>query len=389
MKGMNIMNKLLKALVPAVILTTTLCFTGCGSNSGTGNTEIKIGEFGPLTGDSATDGTQAKDGAVLAVEQINKSGGVLGKKIKLITMDDEAKAPESMSVVQKLLQSEKVTALISGSYSTPTKTVSSVVQQAKTPMVVAYATNPDITKNGNYVFRTIYSGDTQGKAVADYAVQDKSLKNFAVLYVNNDYGNGNGEAFISEAKKLGANVCVSRKFDDGTKDFRSMLTLVKDKNPDAIYIGSYYNEASQICLQAKELGMNVQILGDDGFDSPDFLSLAGKSAEGAIFSTPFFRDDPSKNVQDFVKAYKAKFNKDPDMLSAQAYDSAMLLADAIKRANSTDKDAIRKALSETNDFNGITGKIKFDKNNEVIKPVILDIVKDGKFTLLKNQAITK
>ncbi|WP_081449320.1 ABC transporter substrate-binding protein [Clostridium carboxidivorans] len=206
-----------------------------------------------------------------------------------------------------------------------------------------------------------------------------------MLNVNNDYGNTNADGFTSQAKKLGGEIVISRNFVDGTKDFKALLTTVKEKNPQAIYVGSYYNEASQICVQARQLGISVPIFGDDGFDSPKFLELGGKSVEGVQFTTPFFREEPRPIVQEFIKAYKEKFNKEPDMLSAQSYDSVLVLADAIKRANSTDKEAIRKALSATKGFEGVTGKFSFDDKNEVIKPVIITKVENGKFTYVKSQ----
>lgn len=381
-------KNLLKVIAAMVITGLIATFSGCSSeqtSTNSGDKEIKIGTFGPYTGDAATDGIQSRDGATLAVEQINKKGGVLGKQIKLITMDDQAKAPESMNVVQKLIQQEKVTALVSGSYSTPSKTVSPVVQQAKVPMVVAYAVNPDITQGGKFVFRAIYAGPAQGAAMAEYVVKEKNLKKVAILNVNNDYGNTNADGFTNQAKKLGGEIVISRNFVDGTKDFKALLTTVKEKNPQAIYVGSYYNEASQICVQARQLGISVPIFGDDGFDSPKFLELGGKSVEGVQFTTPFFREEPRPIVQEFIKAYKEKFNKEPDMLSAQSYDSVLVLADAIKRANSTDKEAIRKALSATKGFEGVTGKFSFDDKNEVIKPVIITKVENGKFTYVKSQ----
>lgn len=381
-------KNLLKVIAAMVITGLVTTFSGCSSeqaSTSSGDKEIKIGTFGPYTGDAATDGIQSRDGATLAVEQINKKGGVLGKQIKLITMDDQAKAPESMNVVQKLIQQEKVTALVSGSYSTPSKTVSPVVQQAKVPMVVAYAVNPDITQGGKFVFRAIYAGPAQGAAMAEYVVKEKNLKKVAILNVNNDYGNTNADGFTNQAKKLGGEIVISRNFVDGTKDFKALLTTVKEKNPQAIYVGSYYNEASQICVQARQLGISVPIFGDDGFDSPKFLELGGKSVEGVQFTTPFFREEPRPIVQEFIKAYKEKFNKEPDMLSAQSYDSVLVLADAIKRANSTDKEAIRKALSATKGFEGVTGKFSFDDKNEVIKPVIITKVENGKFTYVKSE----
>jgi branched-chain amino acid transport system substrate-binding protein len=383
------MKKTLKIMTLLIVACSFLILTACSSQTSSSSKQINIGTFGPYTGDAATDGIQARDGAALAVEQINKSGGVLGSQINLITMDDQGKAPEAMSVVQKMLQQDKVVGLVSGSYSTPTKTVAPVVQQSKTPMVVSYAVNPAITQGNNFVFRTIYTGPIQGQAMAEFAINEKSLKKFAILNVNNDYGNTNAEGFAEYVAKLGGEVVLTRNFVDGTKDFNAILTAVKEKNPDGIYVAAYYNEAAQICSQARQLGINAQMLGGDGFDSPKFIELAGKAAEGAIFSTPFFREEPRKIVQDFIKAYEEKYNKEPDMLSAQTYDSVLLLADAIKRAGSTDKEAIRKALAETKEFEGVTGKISFDEKNEVMKPVILSEVKDGKFVFIKSQVVNK
>ena len=374
----------------ATLLTVCMVFTltACAGKPVAEDKEIKIGTFGPYTGDAATDGIQARDGAALAIEQVNKEGGVLGKQIKLIAMDDQMKAPEAMSVVQKMLEQDKVVALISGSYSTPTKTVAPVVQTAKIPMIVAYAVNPAITQGGNCVFRAIYTGPIQAQAMAEYAVKEKGYKNFAVLNVNNDYGNSNAEGFVNYVGKIGGNVVITRNFGDGTKDFKAILTSIKGKNPDAIYVGSYYNEASQICQQAKQLGINAPIMGSDGFDSPKMIELGGSDVEGVVFTTPFFRAEPRKLVQDFTKAYMAKYNREPDMLSAQAYDSVLILVDAIKRAGSTDKEAIRKALAETKELECVTGKISFDDKNEVIKPVILTEIKNGKFEFVKSLLIS-
>ena len=192
-------------------------FVGCSATDSSSSSKIKIGTFGPYTGDAATDGIDSRNGAQLAIDQINKNGGVNTKQLSLVALDDQATAPQAMSVVQKLIQQEKVTAIVSGSYSTPTKTVAPVVQAQKIPMVVAYAVNPDITKGGKYVFRTIYSGPTQGTAMANYAVQEKGLKKIAVLFVNNDYGNSNIKGFSDQVSKLGGNVVISRNFVEGQK----------------------------------------------------------------------------------------------------------------------------------------------------------------------------
>lgn len=375
----------------AISLATLLIASGCGTtgtaaggDKASGDKTVKIGFFGPLTGDAATDGVHAKNGAQLAVDQINAKGGVKGVKLQLVAEDDLASGKDALNAVQKLIEKENVTALVSGSYSGSTKTVNPIVQKSKVPMVVAYAVHPDITKGGDYIYRAIYTSDVQGQAMANYANSELGFKKFAVLYQDNDYGTSISQAFVAKVQALGGSVPVSRSFKSGDKDFNPLLTAVKGAGVDAIYVAGYYNEAAQICQQAKQLGVTAKVLGSDGFDSPKLIELGGASAEGVIFTTPFYREEPREVVQNFVKTYKEKFNEDPDMTAAQSYDSVELIAQAMNTGS--DKESIVKGLSQTKNFEGVTGSISFNAQHEAIKPVIFVKVNQGKFTFVKSMS---
>ncbi|MDQ6597024.1 ABC transporter substrate-binding protein [Bacillus salipaludis] len=377
-----------RSFILSGLLVISLLVTGCASNQSSGTTSskdaIKIGWVGPLTGPTSTDGTLSRNAAQLAIEQFNKDGGVDGKKVELVAEDDQGKPEEALKAVQKLINSDKVSGIVGGGYSGPMKTVTPKIQSAKVPMVVAYAVHPDITKGGHYVNRVIYTADVQGKAMADYAVNDLKKKNIAVMYVDIDYGISIYNAFKTEAKKLGANIVIEKPFKMGDKDFSSVLTAVKESKPDALYVVGYYNEAAGIVTQSKELGINAQFLGVDGFDSPKFLELGKENTQGATFTTSFFATDTREAVQNFVKAWHDKYkDSEPDMLSSQSFDATEVILEAMKKAG-TDREKLAKAINETKDFEGTSGKISFDAQHEVVKPVIFMTVKDGKFQYVKS-----
>lgn len=385
------------SMFAASVMMTTFLLSGCASGGGTSSSPanggaskeasgeaIKIGWFGPLTGPTATDGTHSRDAALLAVEQYNAAGGINGKKVELVAEDDQGKPEEAIKAVQKLVNNDKVTALVGGAYSGPTKTAAAKVQELKVPMVVAYAVHPDATKGGDYVNRVIYTGPVQGRAMAEYAVNDLKKKNIAVLYVDNDYGKSIYTSFKENVEKLGAKIAIDRPHKMGDKDFSSVLTAVKATNPDALYVVAYYNEAAAIVKQAKESGINAQLLGVDGFDSPKYLELGKANTEGSTFTTSFYTTDNRPVVQKFVKAWHDKYKGEPDMLSSQSYDAAMVILEAMKKAG-TDKEKLKQAINETSELEGTSGQIRFRTDHEVMKPVIFMTVKDGKFQFVKSQ----
>ena len=346
---------------------------------------IKIGFFAPITGPAAADGMSAKNAVELGVKDVNNGGGIKGKKVELIIYDDRLKAEEAVAIANKLIEKDKVVGVVSGSYSGPTRVVAPIFQKAGMPMVAGYAVHPDVTWNPNtktpndFNFRNGFLGEVEGAAAAEFAVKDLKAKRMSIIAMDNDFGRSISAGFAERAEKLGAAIVTKQMYKfPGEKDFRPYLTTIKEGNPDVIFAAGYYNEAASIVRQAKELGIKSQILGEEGFDSPKFIEIAGDAAEGVIIATNLDRDDPRPVVQNFLKNYKAAYKEDADMVGASSYDAFMILVDAIKKAG-TDAKAIQKALLETKDYNGLTGKISRFVQGEVVKPVQIQVVKDGKF----------
>jgi branched-chain amino acid transport system substrate-binding protein len=346
---------------------------------------IKIGFFAPITGPAAADGMSAKNAVELGVKEVNDGGGINGKKVELIVYDDRLKAEEAVAIANKLIERDKVVGVVSGSYSGPTRVVAPILQKAGMPMVAGYAVHPDVTWNPNtkkpndFIFRNGFLGEVEGAAAAEFAVKDLKAKRMSIIAMDNDFGRSISAGFAAWAEKLGATILTKQMYKfPGEKDFRPYLTTIKEGNPDVIFAAGYYNEAASIVRQAKELGVKSQILGEEGFDSPKFLEIAGDAAEGVIIATNLDRDDPRPVVQNFLRNYRAAYGDDADMVGASSYDAFMILVYAIKKAG-TDPKAIQKALLETKDYNGLTGKISRFVQGEVVKPVQIQVVKDGKF----------
>jgi branched-chain amino acid transport system substrate-binding protein len=349
---------------------------------------IKIGFFAPITGPAAADGTSAKNAVELGLKEVNDAGGVRGKKVELIVYDDRLNPQEAVAIANKLIEKDKVVGVASGSYSGPTRVSAPIFQKAGMPMVAGYAVHPDVTwdpnqkKPNDYCFRNGFLGEIEGAAAAEFAVKNLKAKKISLIFMDNDFGRAISSGFAEKAEKLGATILTKQMYKfPGEKDFRPFLTRIKEGNPDVIFAAGYYNEAASIVRQSKELGIRSQILGEEGFDSPKFLEIAGPAAEGVIIATNLDRDDPRPLVQNFLKNYRKAYGEDADMVGASSYDAFMILVKAIEKAG-TDPKAIQKALLETKDYNGLTGKISRFVQGEVVKPVQIQVVKDGKFRRL-------
>jgi branched-chain amino acid transport system substrate-binding protein len=349
---------------------------------------IKIGFFAPITGPAAADGMSAKNAVELGLKELNDAGGIRGKKVELIVYDDRLKAEEAVAIANKLIEKDKVVGVASGSYSGPTRVTAPIFQKAGMPMVAGYAVHPDVTwdskqkKPNDYCFRNGFLGEIEGAAAAEFAVKNLKAKRMSLIFMDNDFGQAISSGFAERAEKLGTTILTKQMYKfPGEKDFRPFLTRIKEGNPDVIFAAGYYNEAASIVRQAKELGIRSQILGEEGFDSPKFLEIAGPAAEGVIIATNLDRDDPRPLVQNFLKNYRKAYGEDADMVGASSYDAFMILVKAIEKAG-TDPKAIQKALLETKDYNGLTGKISRFVQGEVVKPVQIQVVKDGKFRRL-------
>lgn len=342
--------------------------------------DILIGEYGSMTGPTATFGQSSHEGVMLAIEQINAEGGVLGRKIKIISEDDQSKADEAVNAVQKLINRDGVVAIIGEVASKRSLAAGSVCQKYKIPMLSPASTNPEVTRTGDYIFRTCFTDDFQGRVNGQFALR-RGWKNVAILTdVNNDYSKGLAHFFREVYGKSG-NIVADESYREGDKDFKAQLTTIKGKNPDAVFLPGYYTDVGLILRQARELGLNVPFFGGDGWDSPDTLTL-GKVVDGCFYSNHYSPEDPRPQVQAFLKAYEAKYNKVPDAMATLGYDAARVMADAIKRAGKADPRAIRDALAATKDFAAASGTITIDAERNAKKPAVILEIRDGKTHLV-------
>jgi branched-chain amino acid transport system substrate-binding protein len=365
------MIKALTAMAAACALV--LAAGGCKKGGGSGKDTIPIGFFGAMTGQQATFGTSDQEGVDLAVEQINAAGGVLGKKINIISGDDQSNPTQAATVVEKLINRDQVVALIGEVASSNSLAAAPIAQQAKIPMLSPASTNVGVTQVGDYIFRACFIDPFQGSVMAKFAVNDLHKKNFAVLYdVNSDYSKGLRDAFVKAAKELGGRIVETSAYSQTDSDFKAQLTKIKNANPDAIYVPGYYTQVGQIVRQARDLGITVPLMGGDGWDSEQTFAIAGPGVAGCYFTNHYSPDEKRPAVGKFVEAYKKKYNgKTPDAMAILGYDAMRLMADAIKRAGSTDPKAIRDALAATKDFPGASGNITMDKNRNAQKPIVI------------------
>jgi branched-chain amino acid transport system substrate-binding protein len=342
---------------------------------------IKIGLLAPLTGFAAADGLSVSNSVKLAADQVNERGGLLGKQVELIVEDDAAQAKEAVGLARKLVQRDGVVAVVGGSYSMPSRAVAPLFQQFKIPFVAGYAVHPDVTTAGDYCFRNGFLGTIEGRGAGVVAVDMLQAKTVGLLTMDNDFGRTLAEGFKDYVTENGAEIVFEQIYPLSEKDYSSYLTSIAKANPDVVLASGYYGQAAAIVKQAHEMGLESQILGEEGYDSPKFIELAGEeAAEGTIIVTNLDRDDPRDVVQEFISQYRDRYDMEPDMVGASNYDAFMIIANAIEKAGTTDPEAVRDAIAETKSFDGVTGIITgFTDIGEVIKPVQVQIVKDGAF----------
>jgi branched-chain amino acid transport system substrate-binding protein len=371
--------------------SATFFLTGCNkpaSSSGAGGGDtIKVGEFASMTGSEATFGQSSHNGTQLAIDELNASGGLLGKKIQLLTEDDQSQAGQSATVVRKLISSDGVVAILGEVASSRSLEAAPICQQNKIPMISPSSTNPKVTEVGDFIFRVCFIDPFQGTVMANFAQKTLKLQNVAVLTdVKSDYSVGLTKFFKEGFVKDGGKIAAEQNYSGGDKDFNAQLTSIKAANPDGIFVPGYYTEVGLIALQAKQLGLAIPIFGGDGWESSTLVSIGGAALEGDYFSTHFSPQDTTPAVQNFVKKYEAKFKDAPDAMAALGYDSAMMLADAIKKTGTTDGAKVRDALAAEKDFPGVTGNITMDANRNASKPAVILEIKNGAFQYIQTVA---
>lgn len=374
---MKRLTKLAASLAAAVALASC---APADEKSATKNAaaEIPIGLYAALTGSTATFGTATREGVEFAVNEINASGGLLGKKIRLIVEDDQSKPEEAASVVSKLITRDNVVALIGENSSSNSLAAAPIAQANKIPMVSPSSTNPEVTQKGDYIFRVCFIDPLQGEALGRFVSETLKMNKVAILQdVKSDYSVGLAQVFAKALEARGGSITATQSYAQGDNDFRSQLTAIKQTNPQAIFIPGYYTEAGQIAIQARDLGITVPLLGGDGWDSPQLLEIGGQALNGSFYATTVSLESPDAAVQQFVKKFRETKKRDPEGLNALGYDAVMVLAAAIRQANSTEGPAIRDALAKIQNHPGASGTISFGPDRNPKKPVPIVAIENG------------
>ena len=377
------MHRMILGAFVAAALVGIYWLVGCG---GSGNThEIKIGSLNSMTGLNSTFGTSCDNGIRLAAQEKNKAGGVLGKEIDIVTADTESTTDKTTLAVLKLIEQDKVCAVLGEVASSRTKAAAPECQKNHIPLLSPASTNANVTKVGDYIFRSCFTDDFQGVLIAKFTAEDLKLKRAALLVdTNKDYSTGLAKVLEAEFPKLGGAIVARENYASGDHDFKTQLTNLKNANPDIIFLPGYYTEIALICQQARELGITCPFIGGDGWDTDVTLTVGGKAVEGCYYTNHYFAGDPDPKVQAFVKRYGEAYNgKEPDAMAVLGYDAANILFHAIENAKSTDGEKIRDALAKTKDFPGVTGNITIDENRNAKKPGVVLKIENGKVQMVK------
>ena len=377
-------NGFLKAAA-ASLMTVILAASvaGCGSSS---SKEIKIGLLNEMTGGNATIGTAAANGAKLAIKEINANGGLLGKQIKAVVADNKSEPSEAANAMTKLLTQDRVVAVTGTFSSSNAIAAASVAEANKSPYLVAGATNPKVTVDEKtktvkkYIYRVCFIDPFQGTVAANFAATDLKVKKAAMLVDNSsDYSKGLAEFFEAALKKEGGEIVANEAYLQKDTDFKATLTKIKSKGAEVLYVPGYYEEVGKIVKQAREMGITVPIIGADGWDSPKLVEIASVSAlNNTYFTNHYSVEDTSPKAQAFVDSYTKEYGQKPEALAVLGYDAVYVLADAIKRANSTDSAKIIEALADTKDFPAISGVTTINKTHDADKNAVVIEMKDGK-----------
>jgi branched-chain amino acid transport system substrate-binding protein len=368
--------KLYRPLIVLFVAALTIFCAGPGN-------KIKLGLIAPLTGDVKTFGESTRNGYALAVDEANAAGGVNGKLIEPKIADDKNDPTECANAGSKLINQDGVKLIVGSVASKCSNPLSDLCQSSKVVMISTASTNPlvTVTDKGvrkDYVFRACYIDPFQGAVGARFALDNLKAKTAAVLYdVGNDYSKGLAEYFKNTFTKNGGTIVLYKSYAKDDVDFSSLLTDVKQANPEVLFLPDYYQKVGLIARKARELSIPAKLLGGDGWDSPDMTKIAGDAINGGYFTNHYSPDDQRPEVQDFVRKYKAKYGAAPDALATLAYDATRIMLEAIRRAGTDKPDAVRDAMAKITDFPTVSGKISFDKNGNPLKSAVVLQYQDG------------
>ncbi len=379
---MKRVSKVLTALVLGTVLAGLAA--GCGGGEKKADT-IKVGANLEMTGGSASYGISSKNAIELAFKEINEKGGINGKQLELVVADNKSEAAEATNAMQKLVSQDNVVAVIGPNLSSSVIAASAINNSAKVLDIAPMATNPYVTvdqasgKTKDFNYRTCFIDPFQGTVMAKFATAELGVGNAAVLIDNSsDYAKGLAQFFKENFVKEGGAVTAEESYLQKDTDFKATLTKIKATNPDFLYVPGYYQEVGLIVKQARELGMNMPIAGGDGWDSAKMPEIAGAAAlNNTYFSSLYSPEDSSDINKNFVAAYEKAYGQKPDVFAALSYDSALLVAEAIKNAGSTEPAKISEAMAKINGFSGVSGSVTFDDKHNPVKSAVILEYKDG------------
>jgi branched-chain amino acid transport system substrate-binding protein len=370
-------RSLLRPCLPAAVWLAPLALLLSCSRAPEG---IKIGHFGSLTGKDAAFGVATRKGILLAVEEINARGGVLGRKLEYLVEDIQSKQGESATAVKKLISRDKVVMVLGANASANSLEAAPICQNAKVPMMAISSTNPKVTEIGDYIFRICFIDPFQGAVLAKFARNSLHAQRVALMTsTNSPYSVGLSAVMRERFTALGGEIAAEQRFAEGDKDFRAQLTAIRAAKPDVIAATGFYSEAALICIQARALGLDIPVIGGDGWEAPQLAELGGKAVEGTYYCTYFSADNQSPEVKEFVARYKARWNNEtPEGVSALGYDAMNLVAAAMTKAGTTEGPKLREAIAATKDFPGVSGKTTIDENRNSAKSAVMLVVRNGK-----------
>ncbi|MEO6246285.1 MAG: ABC transporter substrate-binding protein [Opitutaceae bacterium] len=370
------------ALRLALALTAVL-LASCAKQADT----LRIGEFASMTGKEATYGQASHKGTLLAIDEVNAAGGVLGKKLELLSEDNQSKAGESATIVKKFISRDKVIAVLGEVASSRSLEAAPICQAAGIPMITPSSTSPEVTAKGDYIFRVCFIDPFQGTVMAKFAKNSLKVRRVALLTsASSAYSVGLAKYFKERFAADGGVVALEQKFSEGDKDFRAQLTAIKAAQVEGLFVPGYYAEAALICKQAQDLGIKVPIFGADGWESPELVSIGGKAVEGTFFATHYSPENSDPAVVKFNTLFRQRWGDASDTLNGLGYDSVMMLVDALKRAGTTEPAKLRDALAVTKNFPGVTGTITLDDQRNPTKSAVVLTVKNGKFVFVESIA---
>ena len=362
--------------LPAAIVLMALAFSCTRRsevNDSVDHSMIKIGYFGDLTGPTFNFGQSAYNGVLMAATEINDAGGINGRRIDVVIEDDRGSPEEAARKTAKLIDHDKVVAIIAGGTSGNSRAAAPKAQSSHVPFISPSSTDPAVTQVGNYIFRACFVDSFQGEVMAQFAANTLKAQKAAVIFdFNSPYGRGLTTFFAQSFAKFGGRIVSEQSYTQGDADFKGQLSSIRSAEPDVIYIPGYYGDVALIAKQARMIGLTQPLLGADGWDAPELWQLGGDALNGSYISTHYSIDDPSPAIQVFVQGYKQRYgNLLPDAHAALAYDAARLLFAAISRAGSTEGTKVRDALADTKNFAGVTGVINIDAQRNAIKPAVV------------------